>query len=193
MGLPRYDSGLCYDAADAPDRERLAGPAPPGDQPPASWSNPTTNEPWNPADRGPTVDTWKDTNGYGGGAVTGVKVSGTGDTISKDTPAAGTATLDDAAGAFIEAMEEHYITISGATAVGNNGLFKVTQVNGPTQLEYHNPDAQNVTEPFSYAVAQADQGYGTDPVPTQSWRFDVDLPEGWYTRSSTKKKYSGQQ
>jgi len=131
---------------------------------------------------GPPVDEWRDANGYDGGASTGTKVSGNGDTNTQDTPVAGTARLDDAAGAFVANMEGIGITLSGATAGGNNGLFQIVAVNGPTQLEYLNPNAVTVTEAFTYDINLADQGYGADAEPTPSWRFDVDLPDGWYTR-----------
>ncbi len=193
MGIPRYDTGLCYDAASAPDRKRLAGPA--VDTPPASWSNPSTNEPWNPTDRGPTVEEWNTTTdpAYGGGAVSGTKVTGTGDTITKDTPSAGYVTLDDAGGAFVVAMEQGSIRISGATNPNNNGLFPITAVNSATQLVYWNRDAVTVTESFTYGINQADAGYGAGGTPTESWRYDVDLPSGWYTRTTTSKQHSGQQ
>ena len=187
MGFPRFDSGLCFDAANAPDKERLAGPAL-APLPPADWTAPgISNTLWAGPNKGNTVDTWKDANGYGGGAVTGTKVSGIGGTITQDTPVAGTATLDDPAGAFVANMAQGSITISGATAPGNNGLWQVVAVNSPTQLEYLNPAAVTVAEPFNYDTNVADTGYGADPTPTESWRFDVDLPAGWYTRTAVQK------
>lgn len=192
MGFLKFDSGFCFDAASAPDERRLSGPS--VDSPPADWTSPgVSNTPWTSSDEGPPVDEWKDGNGYGGGASTGTKISGTGDTITQDLPVAGTATLDDAAGAFVVGMVGTYITISGATAPGNNGLFKITAVNSVTQLEYKNADAVSVTESFSYGISQADQGYGSAAEPTKSWRFDVDHPDGWYTRVTKSRKASGEQ
>lgn len=187
MGFPKFDSGFCFDAASAPDERRLSGPS--VDTPPADWTSPgVSNTPWTPSDEGPPVDEWKN-GGYGGGAVTGTKVSGTGDKITAGTPA----TLDDAAGAFVSNMVGTYITISGATNPDNNGLFQITAVNSATQLEFTNPVAVGVTEAFSYGISQADQGYGVASEPTKSWRFDVDLPDGWYTRVTKSRKASGEQ
>lgn len=266
MGIPRFDTGLRYDAASAPDERRLSGPG--LETPPTDWTTPgVTSTPWSPGRRegtgdtitkdtpvagtatlddaggafvaghvgshiefqdvtddanrgsflitavnsatqleyknpnavtateafaymithatgleGNPVDEWKDANGYDGGAGTGTKVSSTGSfTITQDTPVAGTATLDDAGGAFLANMVGTFITISGATAPDNNGLFQITAVNSSTQLEYKNANAVTVTESFTYGVSQADLGYGSDANPTKSWRFDVDLPSGWYT------------
>lgn len=78
--------------------------------------------------------------------------SGTGDTITQDTPSAGTATLDDAAGVFTDDMVGRSIEISGATAGANNGSFVITSVNGPTQLEFDNSSAVTVTEAFSFTI-----------------------------------------
>ena len=192
MGIPRYDSGLCFDAASAPDRERLAGPA--VDAPPASWSNPTTDEPWNGPDKGPAVETWKDATGYGGGAVTGTKIGpGVATSIIADTPVPGTATIQDAGGPFLLSMVGGSIAISGSVNPANDGLFAITGFTDATKLEYHNPGAVNEGAGATYATNVADNGYGADPLPTQSWRYDVDLPAGWYTRSTTSKKHSGQQ
>jgi len=189
MGFPKYDSGFCFDAASAPDRERLAGPA--VDAPPASWSNPTTSEVWDGPDKGNAVETWKDANGYDGGVSTGTKAT--------NSPAAGVivagtpATITDVAGLFVANMVGGTITISAAANPLNNGQFIVTGYISATQLEYHNPDAVNTTEALTWATNVADAGYGAVATPTTSWRFDVDLPAGWYTRSTTSKKHSGQQ
>lgn len=75
---------------------------------------------------------------------------GTGDTITENTPSVGTATLDDSVGAFASWMVGGSITISGASALGNNGTFQITAVNSSTQLEFSNPSAVTVTEPFTY-------------------------------------------
>lgn len=81
-------------------------------------------------------------------------VSGTGDTITQDSPAAGTATLDDSAGMFTPRMVGQNVEISGATTAANNGVFEITVVNGPTQLEYSNVSAVTVTEAFSYTIRE---------------------------------------
>ena len=191
MGFFKFDAGLCFDAGSAPDERRLSGPS--VDTPPADWTSPgVSNTPWTPSDEGTPVDEWK-SGSYPGGTSTGTKVSGTGDTITQDTPVAGTARLDDSAGAFVAGMVGTYITISGATASDNNGLFKVTAVNSAIQLEYKNANAVTVTESFSYGISQADLGYGSASEPTKSWRFDVDHPAGWYTRVTRSRKASGEQ
>jgi len=64
--IPKYDSGWCFDAANAPDPQRLAGPAP-GPLPPADWTAPGVSiTPWY-GPYGPTVDTWKAATGHGAG------------------------------------------------------------------------------------------------------------------------------
>ena len=195
MGIPRYDSGLCFDAANAPDRERLAGPAQ-APLPPADWTAPgVSNTPWRGPNKGNQVETWKDANGYGGGAVTGTKIGPSAlGSIAADTPVAGTATVQDAGGPFLVSMIGGTITITGATNPLNNGLFAITGCPDANHLEYHNPNAVN--QPGAggtYATNVADNGYGASALPTESWRYDVDLPAGWYTRTTTSKKHSGQQ
>jgi hypothetical protein len=186
MARPKYDSGLCFDAASAPDERRLSGPA--VDSPSADWTSPGVSDtPWYPSDEGPSVDEWKAPT-YGG-----AKVAGTGDTITQDTPAPGTATLDDSAGAFTSDHVGREIEITGATAPGNNGKFAITAVNSASQLEYTNASAVTVTESFTYEINPSDEGYGTASEPTKSWRFDVELPDGWYTRVTRGRKVSGEQ
>jgi len=82
--------------------------------------------------------------------------SGTGDDITQDTPVAGTATLDDAGGAFTADMVGKNITIAGAAAPGNNGTFPITAVNGATQIEFTNVAAVTVVaDGFTYIVHSA--------------------------------------
>lgn len=135
----RYDTGWCWDAASAPDERRLSGPA--IDSPPADWTSPgVSGIPWKPG-----------------------RVAGTGDTLTQDTPVAGTARLDDAAGAFVAEHVGHELQIASVSDEGNAGSFVVTAVNSATQLEFSNPDAVTVTESFVYSIDAAD-GYEGPPV-----------------------------
>lgn len=92
-------------------------------------------------------------------------ISGTGDTITQDTPVAGTARLDDAAATFPTNIVGTFITITGATAAGNNGTFRITARNSATQIEFENEDAVTVTESFTWELADSVVGvtavYGT--------------------------------
>lgn len=86
------------------------------------------------------------------GNSTPYRVPGTGDTITQDTPDVNHCQLDDVGGAFTAAMIGNYITISGATAPANNGMFEITAVNSGTQLVYDNANGVTVTEAFTYAL-----------------------------------------
>jgi len=78
---------------------------------------------------------------------------GTGDDITADSPVVGTATLDDAGGAFTPTMVGQYILISGATNFQNDGLKLITAVNSPTQIEIDNQWAVTVVgDSFTYTV-----------------------------------------
>jgi hypothetical protein len=201
MGFPRFDSGWCFDAASAPDERRTSGPSTDvsGVDQPTEWGTPSSpggviTEPWEPTDAGPPVDEWKAANGYDGGASTGTKVSATGSfTITADGGGPGIARLDATGAAFVANMSGTGITISGATASDNNGLWQIAAVNSSTQLDFYNPDAVTVTESFTYDINASDNGYGADAAPTKSWRFDVDLPDGWYTRKTRMRKASEDQ
>jgi len=79
--------------------------------------------------------------------------SGTGDTITPDSPVVGTATLDHAAGAFASSLVGQEITIADATDPDNNGSFVITAVNSDIQIEYENVNAVLVTEAFTYTAS----------------------------------------
>lgn len=91
----------------------------------------------------------------GGGALIMIDtnpITGTGDTITQDTPTAGTARLDDAAASFPTNIVGRFIRITGATAPGNNGDFRITARNSATQLEFENDEAVTVTESFTWEL-----------------------------------------
>jgi hypothetical protein len=186
MARVQFDSGWCFDAASAPDERRTSGPA--VSTPPVDWGTLAApggeiKESWDPADPGLPVDEWKD------GTHPGARLDGTGDTITAGTPV----TLDDAAGAFTSDHVGRRIEASGASNPANDGNFPVTAVNSSTQLEFTNVSAINETSAFSYSINPADLGYGVAAAPTKSWRFDVELPDGWYTRKTRSRKASGEQ
>lgn len=81
---------------------------------------------------------------------TSIQVTGSGDSITADSPEVGTATLTDAAGLFTPAMVGQSLTIAGATSsLKNNGLapFVITAYISPTQITYANANA--VTEAYA--------------------------------------------
>lgn len=83
-----------------------------------------------------------------------LRPTGTGDDITADTPATGTATLDDAGGAFTEDMVGKNIIISGAGNPLNDGTFPITAVNSATQIEYTNASAVTVVgDAFTYQIS----------------------------------------
>lgn len=82
-------------------------------------------------------------------------ITGTGDDITADSPVWGTATLDDAAGAFTPGMVGHIIQISGAANWQNDGAKVITAVNSPTQIEIDNSWAVTVVgDSFTYEISE---------------------------------------
>jgi hypothetical protein len=147
------------------------------------------SELWETSDEGLPVDEWKNASGY-----SGAKLSGTGDDITADTPIVGTATLDDAGGAFTADHVGRKILLAGAAAPANDGEFTISAVNSSSQLEFDNAAAVTVVgDSFSYDINPSDNGYGAAAGPTKSWRHDVELPDGWYTRVTRSRKVSGEQ
>ena len=75
--------------------------------------------------------------------------AGVGDTL---TMANGIVTVDDAAGAFTDAMVGRFLKISGAAAGGNNGFFPILGRASTTKIFILNAVGVTVTEEFVWSV-----------------------------------------
>lgn len=68
-------------------------------------------------------------------------------------------------------------------------------LSGPAPSPPSNPGVDPWDGPYGLPVTEWKEathpGYGTDPEPTKSWKVDVQLPDGWYTRISRRDKWRG--
>lgn len=80
-----------------------------------------------------------------------------GDSISM---AGSTATLTDAAATFVDQDVGRQIIIYNTTIDGNAGVFVITAVLGPTQVQYFNPLGSNETSLFGWTMPQKIDVFG---------------------------------
>lgn len=69
-------------------------------------------------------------------------------------------------------------------------------LSGPSPSPPTAPGVDPWSGPYGPAVtewkdATGHAGYGSSPEPTQSWKVDVMIPDGWYTRISRRDKWRG--
>jgi len=110
-----------------------------------------------------------------------IQDSGTGvggDTIAAG-PAAQTATLTVAGGAFTAAMVGSYVVIAGAGTSTNNGRFLITAVPGPTQVTYQNKCFTAESFDGTWFVGAHDDWTNPERVPANryelTWALSVEL------------------
>lgn len=66
-------------------------------------------------------------------------------------------------------------------------------LSGPAPSPPMNPEVDPWAGPYGLQVTEwrnaTHPGYGTSATPTKSWKVDVPIPNGWYSRISRRDKY----
>lgn len=79
-----------------------------------------------------------------------------------------------------------------AASVPDDTVILSGPVNAPASVPdginpWSGPYGLPVTD---WSVAMGYPGYGAPATPNRSWKFDVMIPDGWYTRISRRDKHS---
>ncbi len=79
-----------------------------------------------------------------------------------------------------------------AASVPDDETILSGPVNAPAPVPdgstpWNGPYGHPVTD---WSAALGYPGYGAPTQPNRSWKFDVALPDGWYTRRSRRDKHS---